>query len=277
MEAVEVLLEHAPGETGPVARRAAETMTRFAGMFKLRPDPTVLTRLRSLASSPDTGDVLAQSATADEHTDDLVAGGEVASAAALARSRVLLLLHEPMMPAAGLELKDALHMAVLTHVGARQLDHARKYAETQLGLPFLREHRDLAVDEMLLPLALADDDAVVPMATSFQDDWEAAGSPIAPGRAIGPAAVAYFYGHRGNQPARETWLEVTARVRGVPTPLATEATGYGEVFDAALALHRGRRLEAARLLERVPPDSWYGSLFAYWRADLIAHLNAPIS
>jgi predicted ATPase/DNA-binding CsgD family transcriptional regulator len=272
LEAVEVVREAAPDALGPVARRAAETVTRFEGMFEELPDPGVHTELLALATPAPEGDLLVESAALDSRTGELVEAGEVDEAATLARHRVNALLGVAITPATALELKDALHMAVLTCVGAGDLDAALRYAETQLGLPFLREQRDVVVDELLLPLALADADATLATAASFEEDWHAAGRPVAPGRAIGPAAVALLHGRRGDVAARRHWLAVAAAVRGVPTPLATEGTGYGEVFDAALALHRGRPADAAAALARVPPGSWWAGLFTRWRAELAAQL-----
>jgi predicted ATPase/DNA-binding CsgD family transcriptional regulator len=272
LEAVAVLRDAAPEDVGPVARRAAETVSRFEGMFEYLPDPAVRTELLALATPAPAGDTLVESADLDARTGDLVETGEVEEAARVARHRVTTLMGLPLTPATALELKDALHMAVLTSVGAGDLEAAVRYAETQLGLPFLREQRDVAVDELLLLLALANEDATFAAAASFEDDWVAAGRPVAAGRAIGPAAVALLHGLRGDESARRHWLAVTAAVRGVPEPLATEGSGYGEVFDAALALHRGRPGDAAAALARVPQGSWYGCLFTRWRAELAAEL-----
>ena len=269
VQAVELLLERAPARVGPVARRAAETPVRFEGLCERRPDPAVIEHLSSLATPPAPEDVLAESAAADTRTSDLIEAGSIDEAVLLARDRVSLLLHEPLTPGTALELKDALHMAALSCVGAGDLKRALTYAETQLGLPFLREQRDLAVDELLLPLALSHDDAAaLNAATLFKEDWEAAGRPVAPGRAIGPAAIAYLHGVRGARAGRREWLGVVAALRGVPRPLATEGTGYGEVFDAALALHHGRPADAAAALARAPTHSWYTALFTRWRTDM---------
>ncbi|HEY7042623.1 MAG TPA: hypothetical protein VH419_03045, partial [Nocardioidaceae bacterium] len=86
-------------------------------------------------------------------------------------------------------------------------------------------------------------------------------------------AIAYLHGRRGDRAARQHWLGITAAVRGVPRPLATEATGYGEVFEAALALQHGRSSDAAAALARVPADSWYGAMFTRWRTQLAAELD----
>lgn len=82
-------------------------------------------------------------------------------------------------------------MAVLACVGAGDLMSATAYGEQHRTLAFLREQRDLAIEPTLLPDALAGRrTAAVTTGELFLEDWIAAGRRPAPGRAIGPCAVA---------------------------------------------------------------------------------------
>jgi hypothetical protein len=93
-------------------------------------------------------------------------------------------------PATGLELKDALHVAAFCALGTGDLDAALAMARAQHDLPFLRETRDVADDELMAPMALAGDlAATVEAGEGFLAEWTAAGKPPAAGRALTPAAV----------------------------------------------------------------------------------------
>jgi hypothetical protein len=89
----------------------------------------------------------------------------------------------------------------------------------------------------------------------------------------GPAAVWSCQASSRSAKAKEQTASPPSVTRSPAfSPLATEGSGYGEVFDAALALHRGRPGDAAAALARVPQGSWYGCLFSRWRAELAAEL-----
>jgi hypothetical protein len=176
-------------------------------------------------------------------------------------------------PAAALELKDALHMGVLACVGAGDLTSATRFGDHHRTLTFLREQRDLAVEPTLLPDALAGRwNAAVTRGELFLDDWIAAGRPPAPGRAIGPCAVAMVHGLLGRSEERDVWLGVVAELRGVGRLSATADTGYGELFDATVLLHHDRPDQALALLavETRGQSGWYGPLLSQWRAALLA-------
>ena len=96
----------------------------------------------------------------------------------LAQQRLALLPTGRDDPATGLELKDALHVATFCALGAGDLATAREMAYRQHELPFLRERRDLADDELMAPAALAGHWAqVLAAGLRFAEDWTAAGRP----------------------------------------------------------------------------------------------------
>lgn len=143
-------------------------------------------------------------------------------------------------------------MAVLACVGAGDLMSATAYGEQHRTLAFLREQRDLAIEPTLLPDALAGRrTAAVTAGELLLEDWIAAGRRPAPGRAIGPCAVAMAYGLLGRDAERERWLGVVAEIRGVERAEATDATGYGELCEAIVLLDQDRPDRAlTRLVNR---------------------------
>ena len=300
-----------PAALAPMLARAAETIVRFEGMFAgpapvstatalldelrtLNPDDPLMytsaalvedsradpTDAQCLADAEHAaevahrlGDLLRESAALDVLTGTHIVSGRLTDAARCARTRVNLLDGRPADPPGALELKDALHMGVLACVGAGDLVSASRFGEQHRTLAFLREQRDLALEPTLLPDALAGRwNEVTTRGQMFLDDWIAAGRPAAPGRSIGPCAVAMVHGLLGRPDEREIWLEVVAQLRGVDRPSATASTGYGELFDAIVLLDRDRPRQAVQLLadETRGQSGWYGPLLSQWRAALLA-------
>jgi predicted ATPase/DNA-binding CsgD family transcriptional regulator len=232
-----------------------------------------------------TGDPLLVSAALDMMQRVQVAQGDVAEAAATAARRVALLAATAPEPATAFELKDALHTAVFTHIGAGDLAGACRYAEQQLDLPFLHEEHHLANEELLAPDALTGRwDRVRSVSIQFRESWERDGRPRAPGRGIAPCAVAMVHGLRGEPTARAEWLAILAAIRGVDHASAGRGTGYGEAFDAIVDLHHGHPDQARQQLAADPLAlaSWYGPVFHQWylalRAEaavLAGHPDAP--
>jgi hypothetical protein len=144
-------------------------------------------------------------------------------------------------------------------------------AQRQRDLPFLREQHDLADEEPLAPAALAGDWATVfGTGERFLRDWVAAGRPAAPGRGLGPAAVALAYGLRSDDAGRERWLGVLAEIRGVSRQQASRGSGYGEVFDAIVSLEQGRPDEAFALLTSGSEGGTFALVFRQWSMALTA-------
>ncbi len=291
--------------------RSAEFVNRFQGMFTHQPATTAAETLVAEARRYATGDrraaaaiLLAKANAVDPRdpvaaelaerslelarrvADPLLESGAldlqmllqvihlaVVDAAATVRRRVELLNFLPLEPAVAFELKDALHSAVFTAVGAGDLRGAHLYARQHVDLPFLREERDLAVEDALYPYALAGDfDRVLALGRDYRDGWERAGRATAPGRGLGAAAVAMVHGIRGDQGARAEWLAILATIRGVDAAHATSDCGYGEVFDAITLLHQQRPAAAFGRLDLAPETlgRFFGQLFHQWIAALRA-------
>jgi predicted ATPase/DNA-binding CsgD family transcriptional regulator len=288
--------------------RAAETILRFEGMFaasipitladelldevsRLSPDPAALTAAHVIALSradPTNPRIVPaaeraadaarahnapvrESAAMDTLTAAYIMSGRPAEARRCAQRRVATLVGRPIDPGIALELKDALHMAVLSCVGAGDLSTASQYAVQHRMLGFLREQGDLAVEATLTPDALAGRwHAALAGAELFLEDWIAAGKPPAAGRAVGPCAVAMVYGVLGREADRSDWLDVVAQLRGVPRAQATDTAGFGDVFDAIVFLHHDDAEHAVAVLTAGLAAGWYERLLHQWRAALLA-------
>ena len=288
--------------------RAAELVTRFAGMFAtslaLDPAPHLalardlaphdlqvaaaldvatcgfdgadsvpsLERARwALEAAQRVDDLLLESAALDALTAAHLFRREVVLAYELALRRVDRLRLAADDPSAALEVKDALHVATFCALGAGQLDMARAMAQAQHELAFLRESRDVADDELMAPAALSGDlETAVELGERFLQDWADAGRPPAAGRAITPAAVALAHGLLGDDQARDNWLDVVAEIRGVRRDQASRGTGFGEVFDALVLLDQDRPDEAFDVLTCDGDRGLYGAVFHQWTAALTA-------
>lgn len=227
--------------------------------------------ITAVARAREVGDPWLESAALDAATMDLVRDGDVMAAHRLAGERVAGILSRQDDPAAGLEIKDALHNAVFCALGAGDLAAARTMAERQRDLPFLREQHDLADEELIAPAALSGDWAtVLRTAAMFLADWTAAGRPPSPGRALGPAAVALTHGLRGNRDQRAAWLDILAEIRGVSREDPSHGSGYGEVFDAMVLLHQNRAEDALVLLSRDAGPGIFALVFRQWWVALRA-------
>jgi hypothetical protein len=288
--------------------RAAELLYRFPGMFaapdvgaaagyleeayRLAPGDAHVQAAAQVASAnarPDQGEKPGQramsaldqarlvddeqlvSAAMDAATSERIHTGDVIGAHRLSVQRVERLTALPDSPVAGLELKDALHVATFTALGAGDLPGARLMAERQRDLPFLFEQRDLADEELLAPAALAGDWEIVRrVGERFLEDWTEAGSAPAPGRGIAPAAVALAYGLQGHDRQRAAWLRVLATMRGVRPADASRGSGYGEMFDALVLLDKKQPVAALQTLASPEPRGLFGFVFEQWSAALAA-------
>jgi predicted ATPase/DNA-binding CsgD family transcriptional regulator len=210
------------------------------------------------------GRLLRESAALDVATGSLVAAARLSEAFALAQRRLDLFSTAVVDPQAVLELKDALRMGVFTAVGVGDLPFALACAERHRRLAALREQRDLAIDEALLPEVLAGRWAQARAdADTFAADWDAAGRPAAAGRAVGPAALAMMYALLGDEAARTRWDGVVAAL----APGARNAA-YDNLFEAIVLADRGDLSSALALID-APMPTWWGGLFERWRAALV--------
>jgi predicted ATPase len=218
------------------------------------------------------GDARLESAALDELTALRLAYGELDGAAVAARRRLELLT-----PLAGdvemaWEYSDALHMAPLVYLAAGDLETAGRYAQQRSELPFFREAHHLALEWLLTTAAIAGDfDEAVDFAERFRRGWVEAGRRPIGGIAFAPAAAAMVYGIRGDEEARLEWLDMTAEMRRVLDTLRAQP-GYSRVFNALVALHRGRLDDALTPLADGPDTlkhgydgawrPWYAALWA---------------
>lgn len=217
------------------------------------------------------GDRVRQSAAMDVLTGTYLMSGRLADAADCARRRVHLLSGQPIEPGVGLELKDALHMAVLCCVGAGDLSGAVDYGFAHRNLGFLREQGDLGIESTLTPDALSGNwSRVLDAGQLFKEDWIAAGRPSAAGRAIGPCAVAMVHGALGHDDQRSEWLDIVAELMGIPAARINTESGFGAVFEGMMLLHRDDAGAAARVLSATVAPGWYAQLLSQWRACLVA-------
>jgi len=310
VELAAVGLAHAHGDTVGEALaycRAAELLIRFPGMFSVLPDDhagELLDRARMLAGDDPGVRTVASVVELGYASEDHTASVERAQAAVAmaiesgdldlessardalvvrylatsmtdahhaAQERVQRTVDWRGGPAAGLELKDALHVAVFTAIGAGHLHAAYDAAQRLARLPLLRERRDLAEDELIAPAVLAGDFGLAfDVASRSLPDWTAAGRPAAPGRALVPSAMAAACGLTGDGGGREQWLAILAEMRGVPPHEPWRGSGHGEVFEALVLLHHGRSADAFDALAAPPRQGLYYAVFAQWAAALAA-------
>jgi hypothetical protein len=164
-------------------------------------------------------------------------------------------------------------MAPLVCLAGGNLHAARRYAQQRADLPFFREAAHLAVPWLLTTAALAGDfEEAADLAKCFRLAWAQAGRPTISGLGVAPAAAAMAYGIRGDDEGRREWLGILAEMRRVVAPLVGDRTGYAQVFDGLVALHRGELGDAALRLAEPPQafKSWHDGAWRQWYAALWA-------
>jgi predicted ATPase/DNA-binding CsgD family transcriptional regulator len=297
-----------PAARAVATARAAEVTQRWGGMFAERPAPAAVSEALAVARAAavqepraraalmiaelfvdeeqatipvraaevirlarQLEDPLLETAARDAWTmHDLNRGG-MREAAAHSRRRVELLTDVELTPAAAMELKDALHVAVFTALGVGDLGAARGAADQQRSLPFLREDGSVDDEEVLAPAALSGDwQTVVRRGEKYRNEWERAGRRCAPGRALSPSATLMVHRIREDAEATAVWLDVVSAVRGVPAASAMRGTVYGEVFEGIALLHRGAAAAALEELQGTPDSSPLNTVFGSWRSALLA-------
>ncbi|MET7279901.1 LuxR C-terminal-related transcriptional regulator [Kribbella sp. NPDC005582] len=199
------------------------------------------------------GDPLAESIALDVLTSAQSWAGDSFAAAATTQRRVTLLSSTPVTPAATHELIEALGEAAEASLGTGDLQAARRWAAQLADHPLLAEVGHRATSWLLVADALAgNEDQVLAASVRFLDAWQRAGSPASPSLGPAVAAVAMIHGLRGDQEARQDWLDVLASLDTPPE----EAFGYGAVFDTMLLLDQGRLSEALERIARPSAEIW---------------------
>ena len=258
------LLDRARALGGDDPRVAAALLTVYVGA-----EPhasSVADGERAVEQAGQVGDRRMESAALDYLTVVHLAHGQVVDGAATTRRRLEYLASLPSAVDLAFELTDALHMATMTSIGAGDLAAAQRYAERRRELLFHRGEDQLLVNWLMVRAALAGElDEVVTLADQFRTGWERMGRRRLHGFAVAPAAAAMTFGLRGDDAAREEWLEVFAAMRSSTQPdYSGAAAGYGPTFEAILRLHRGQIDEAVSVLD-VGPESFIHSHTAVWR------------
>jgi predicted ATPase/DNA-binding CsgD family transcriptional regulator len=268
----DALLAEARALAGGDARVEAALLTITALGEALDPASAELAE-RAVELARRLGDARLESAALDQLTSVQIARGELDSAAATVRRRIELLTPRRQDVEMAWEYSDVFHMAPLVYVAAGNLDAARRYAQQRADLPFFREADHLAVPWLLTTAALAGDfDQAVKQAERFRRGWVEAGRPTIGGMGFAPAAAAMVYGIRGDDDARREWLSIRTEMRQVVAALLGDKTGYVQVFDALVALHRGE-LDRALTLLADPPQAfkhWHNGAWRQWYAALWA-------
>jgi predicted ATPase/DNA-binding CsgD family transcriptional regulator len=265
------LLRHAGQLAAGDPHAAAVIAVATASYAAASGAPTLASAQAALDAARSVPDAVLESGALDALIAASIFHGDVVEAHRLAQLRLARLPSWRDDPAAGLELKDALHVATFCALGAGDLATAQDTARRQHELPFLRERRDLADDELMAPAALAGRwDEVLAAGQRFAEDWTAAGRPAAPGRGLAPAAVALAHGLRGEHEERQHWLRILAQVRGVPGAGGSRGSGYGELFEALVNLHEDDPQAALGVLAAGQRTGLYPLVFTQWIAAVQA-------
>ena len=216
-------------------------------------DPVTLEHTeRAVVLAQRVGDARLESAALDLLTALRLAYGELDGASAAARRRLELLTPLADDVEMAWEYSDAFHMAPMVYLAAGNLEAAHRYAQQRSELPFFREAPHLALEWLLTTAAIAGDfDEAVELAMHFRQGWVEAGRPPIGGIAFAPAAAAMVYGIRGDDEARLEWLDILNEMRRV-LDTVSDKPGYSRVFNALVALHRGRIDDAFTSLADAP-------------------------
>jgi predicted ATPase/DNA-binding CsgD family transcriptional regulator len=213
------------------------------------------------------GDTRLQSHALDQLTAVHLLCGELAEAVATVRRRLELLAPLADDVEMAWEYSDTLHMAPMVHLAAGDLAAARRYAQQRSELRFFREADHLAVEWQLTVAAIAGDfDEAVALAQRFRRGWREAGRPPLAGIAFAPAAAAMVHGIRGDDEARQEWLDVADEMLRVVMPTRDRHTIYYPTFDAIVALHRGELEPALSHLAGAPESfkRWHDAAWRPW-------------
>jgi predicted ATPase/DNA-binding CsgD family transcriptional regulator len=231
---------------------------------------------RAAELSRRSGDAAGESAALDQLTACQLACGEVFEAAASARRRIELLAPLPLSAALAMEVTDAYQMATETALGAGDLAAALAFAEQVHALPVYREEPHLGTARLLTVEALIGDwDRVVEISARFLEGWERAGRLVAGNLALGAGAVAMVHGLRGDTDRQAEWEGIVTVLRASYRDTERSRIVFNPVFDAVVALHRGRPAEALDRLDLEPGQlrHWFNGLWRHWYAALRAEAS----
>jgi predicted ATPase/DNA-binding CsgD family transcriptional regulator len=221
------------------------------------------------------GDVLVECAALDQVTAIQLSTGEMAAAARTSQRRVDLMDLQPVQAGSGLELSDSVVMACECAIAAGDLAAARRLAQRVHDLPFHREESHLATARLLVVTTLSGDwDEALTFSERFLEGWELAGRPRQGNLSRGTYAIATVHGLRGDDAARDAWLDVSAHLETPGRPFGE--VHFTEFFDSLLWLHRGQVDRALDTMQSPPEEfrAWYNGLWRPWYAALWAEAAA---
>jgi hypothetical protein len=83
------------------------------------------------------------------------------------------------------------------------------------------------------------------------------------------------HGLRGDDEARREWLDIVTEMRRVVAAMSGYRTGYIELFDGVVALHRGDLGDALTRFSDEPErlKRWYDAVWRQWYAALWAETS----
>jgi predicted ATPase/DNA-binding CsgD family transcriptional regulator len=226
---------------------------------------------RALELARRAGNPMAESAALDRLTTVQLSRGEERGALASAMRRTQLLAPVTVDADLGFELSDAHVMAAESAIAAGDLAEARRLAERIRDLPLHREVGHVAVARLLVVMFLEGDwDGALAAGARFREGWERAGRPRVSTLRRCAHAMATAHGLRGEDPERETWLEIFIAL--VPLGRRHHDQHPTAFFDALLQLHRDRPDQALESLAAPPHElrAWYQALWRPWYAALWA-------
>jgi predicted ATPase/DNA-binding CsgD family transcriptional regulator len=233
-------------------------------------DPAALAAAeRAVAEAEALDDAILKSASLDALTAVNLGLGDLDAAIVACRRRMDVVAGLRASATSAFEVGDGYHMAAEVALAAGDFALARRYAEMSDHVSFHSEEGHLATSRLLKVDALAGElDRVLENAERFRQGWVDAGRPVASNLASGSYAVAMTHGLRGDDAARQEWVDITHSLGVDLDRLEGCSTGFTPTLDAIVALHRG---DADAALARMAVDpaefqTWYTGEWRTWYA-----------
>ncbi len=233
-------------------------------------DPAALAAAEgAVADAEALDDAILKSASLDALTAVNLGLGDLDGAIVACRRRMDVIAGLRASATSAFEVGDGYHMASEVALAAGDFALARRYAEMSDHVSFHSEEGHLATSRLLKVDALAGElDRVLENAERFRQGWEDAGRPVASNLASGSYAVAMAHGLRGDDAARQEWVDITRSLGVDFDRLEGCSTGFTPTLDAIVALHRGDADAALVRLEVDPAEfqTWYNGEWRTWYA-----------
>jgi hypothetical protein len=233
-------------------------------------DPAALAAAEgAVADAEALDDAILKSASLDALTAVNLGLGDLDGAIVACRRRMEVIAGLRASATSAFEVGDGYHMASEVALAAGDFALARRYAEMSDHVSFHSEEGHLATSRLLKVDALAGElDRVLENAERFRQGWEDAGRPVASNLASGSYAVAMAHGLRGDEAARQEWVDITRSLGVDLDRLEGCSTGFTPTLDAIVALHRGDADAALARLEVDPAEfqTWYNGEWRTWYA-----------